>query len=419
MSMHKLVLCLLATIFLAQISFAQLLYDHRLFTLSIEYTPDQSGYLGCIDYTNNGQVYAVDSFLYRDFNILGDKLLATGQDARVYQVSPNGLPGLLLLHTFPGVEARMGFLTPSWIIYLRDSSPHFLMHSYFGLVDTLGPAQVPPGFVDAMLHNNRLYILYPDELRIVPLNPLPVGPVTVLPTPTPFPFGGMNTWMLALKDDNNVDHIYIDIEYATALERTSLIELDTATLSFDTIFHYDILSNYYRPLAADGMLYLHNFDTRYDPVADTVIFTSAPHYPFLHTVGYSQQWQYFLLHRPDLNRIYIHDPWYGNLDSTSLGYPVRKFHYWYDVIGASREETLPPASLLVYQDQAGWRGELSATDNRILDIGLFDLSGRRISTRTSRIDSRSFRIQSPEARGIFLLVVLTEQGPLTRKLSAY
>ncbi|HRY99555.1 MAG TPA: hypothetical protein P5550_10920, partial [Bacteroidales bacterium] len=244
---------------------AQLLYDHRLFTLSQEYTPDLSGYLRCIDYTNNGQVYPVDTFLYLDFDILGDKLLAVGQDARVYQVAPNGLPGLLLLHAFPGAQARKGFLFGSWIIYLRDSSPHFLMHSYFGLVDTLGPAQVPPGFVDAMLHGNDLYILYPDELRIVHLSPLPFGTVTVLPTPAPFPFGGMNTWMLSLRDANNEDHIYISIEYATALERTSLIELDTATLSFDTVYHFDIFSNYYRPLAANGMLYMHNFDTRYDP----------------------------------------------------------------------------------------------------------------------------------------------------------
>ena len=403
-------IAILATI--AQLANAQLLYDHRLFALSYENTTDMSGYIHYVDYVNGGPVSVIDSNLYRDFHILGNKLLASGNGCSVYQVPPNGAPGLTLLQSIP-IDASRGFITPSGLIFLCPDPPYFRWNPNIGQQQSLDTSAVPQGFTDAMVNNSRLYVLYPDELRIINLNNWPFT-VTTLPTPKPFPFGGVNTWLLSLRDDNNDEHIYIDIEYYTALERVSLIELDVTTNTFDSIFHYNIFSNYYRPLAADGLLYMMNFDTHYDPIADTVIFTTRPSIPFYLTVGYSSPMNYYLLYRPDVQRVYFAD-WSGSLyDSTALNCDARKFHYWYDVIGGNEEPTTAfPFRITPILN--GWEGFSRDTELTIKDIRMLDVSGRLIPTR-SEVHRGSFKIQHPDLQGVYVIIIDTDKGRYTKKL---
>lgn len=397
-------------------AFSQVLLDQRLFYLTNEGNPDQTGYLYYIDIFQNGQIILTDSSLYKDFSIDDDMVLATGENSVLYQIPGSLQLGLIPIDTIENTFAARGFIIPfDGQVFLRETHPFFYWKDGAGNLLTLDSTSIPSGFTDAMYYDGNMYILYPDSLRIVDLQNFGSSAVTTLATPKPFPFGGMNLWLHSLKDVNNDDHIYVVIEYYTALMRTSLIEYQPASQSFDSIFHYNTFSNYYRPLVAMGLLYMANFDTYYDPATDMIHFSNQPNWPVYHAVGFDPMNYTFYLHKPTGQKVYFADNPGSYYDSIPLGKTVSKFEYWYGVYGASAGKEAMPDDLRFFREKDGVRIITTIDDNTITGIEVYDLSGRLLEAVKTGLPAKEARVPLGDSRQISILKVSTDRGNVVRK----
>lgn len=397
-------------------STAQMVVDDRLFYLTYENGPDQSGFLYYLqNWAFSGLLtpVLVSQDTFRDIDIPDfspqphstGNLLASGTHGVWYSLYFGTLP--TLVHVDSNVNARRGFLAQYRRIYLCVDTPYFRIYGNQGLEYSLSETEIPDGFTDALYADQHFYVLYPDELRIINLAQ-PGQAVAILPTPKPFPFGGANTWLHLLPDATGQERLHIVIEYYTALMRTSLISLDTSTMAFDSLFHYNTFSNYYKPLVSMDKLYMWNFDTHYDPYTQAVHFSTQPGFPFYHPVGRYLIYGDFYLHRADQQEIYMADVPGSQVLKATLGKDVIKFAHWFAVVGATSSPD-QPFPYLVQSLPGHLQIQALNPDLPLHEVCLYDLDGKCLF-REELAELSSLRIPLNYGPRIFILALRNEQG---------
>lgn len=401
-------------------STAQMVVDDRLFYLTYENGPDQSGLLYYLPNWGPGQLTPVlvsqDTFRDIDLPEFSTQphappgfILASGKHSVWYSVNFGYGTAPSVVRVDSNVNARRGFLdqTQGRRMYLCVDTPYFRIYGYQGLEYSLSETEIPAGFTDALYADQHFYVLYPDELRIINLNQ-PGQAVTTLQTPKPFPFGGANTWLHLLPDASGQERLHIVIEYATALMRTSLISLDTSTMAFDSLFHYNTFSNYYKPLVSMDKLYMWNFDTHYDPYTQAVHFSTQPGFPFYHPVGRYLIYGDFYLHRADQQEIYMADVPGSQVLKATIGKDVIKFAHWFAVVGATSSPD-QPFPYLVQSLPGHLQIQALNPDLPLHEVCLYDLDGKCLF-REELAELSSLRIPLNYGPRIFILALRNEQG---------
>jgi len=404
-------------------STAQMVVDDRLFYLTYENGPDQSGMLYYLqNWAGSGLLtpVLVSQDTFRDIHIpefppqpySTGNLLASGKHSVWYSLYFASLPTVVLVDS--NVNARRGFLdqVQGRRMYLCVDTPYFRIYGNQGLEYSLSETEVPVDFTDALYADQHFYVLYPDELRIINLNQ-PGQAVAILPTPKPFPFGGVNTWLHLLPDASGQERLHIVIEYYTALMRTSLISLDTSTMGFDSLFHYNTFSNYYKPLVSMDKLYMENFDTHYDPFTQSVHFSSQAGFPQYHPVGRYLIYGDFYLHRADQQEVYMADMPGNQVLKAFLGKDVIKFAHWFSVVGAasSRDQAFP---FLVQSLPEHLQIQALNPDLPLHEVCLYNLDGSCLY-REEVPKLSSLRIPLNFSPRILILALRNEQGWHYRK----
>ena len=345
-----------------------------------------------------------DTIELTDMIQMNNTLFVADNDVYAYD-----LVSLQKTDTITGIFANKLEKWNNNLIVLSTAAPYFRVFNIttHNLIFSLNVSKVPMIPNDVAVSANKAFLVYDSTLQIVDL--LIQDTLATLPTPHPFPFGGINYFVFPV-----LNEIYIDVEYATGAPRFSLLKLDQTNMIVDTVFHHEMDHNSAKPVVSNNIIYLAHFLSFYDVITDSLII--AP---------YNASFVVDL--DPSINILFVYNPLYNTISTYSYNTLIQT----YNLPGWLNMALFVPAIPTEINDTRVFRENIRIFPNPFTDalniegngeggylkISMYDLNGNRLLYSIADSRNEIIKLKTANIRdGIYFLVIENDHNILFRKM---
>jgi hypothetical protein len=197
-----------------------------------------------------------------------------------------------------------------------------------------------------------------------------------------------------------------------------MIRLDQQAMTFDSVFFLEGFSMFIEPLPAAGKIYIFEFDTYYDPQADSVFFSSTAAFPVLLPAAYDSVSGSFFVFNISTGSVRVYKNGYAP-DSSMAGTQAFRFLFCNDVASGSAtvEHERNVVSFLYDPMNECIHADLGEVQDGIDWISLYDQAGRRQRHERCHVYAREAIIGcSGLSPGIYFIRAGTKRGSYTGKV---
>ncbi|MCB0837095.1 MAG: T9SS type A sorting domain-containing protein [Bacteroidetes bacterium] len=384
-------------------------------------------------YTNNGQDSAanrigyfqlpdqnyiqLDTISSSDFAIKDGKLYsASGYNhlehipVYIYDLQTN-----TKTDTIEELHARQLDFWKNYLVSVNDSFPYFSVQEAdppYNQLFSLDSSYLPHQPVDMVINQNKAFLLYQTEVKIVDLKLQDTLPSVLVYHPWGFG-SGFNTYLTPFGPD-----IYISVDYATGAIRSSFMSIDTSSLKIDTTFHAEGFMNLYRPVPGENEIFLYNYKSYYDIATDSI---------YRDTLNSFFSFSYMIAHDPESHTDFV----WGQLQDSVEIYQddslVSSIFPPGQLINAvfrkeessnSIKETLTGRTVRIFPNPASETVFLEFEEPvNLQKVCLYDLWGRKVEEVYFHRTDKKYEINLPSlASGAYMMVMINDAGNLVKKI---
>ncbi|MEZ4776836.1 MAG: T9SS type A sorting domain-containing protein [Bacteroidia bacterium] len=251
-------ICVAGLIFLCFPVFSQA-PQGQLFIHTAQNLLESDGELGYINYPE-ATYYKLDSVNVRDFEIEGSSLLSIGKNLYRYDLATGQKTDSL-----PGIFGSRVEIWNDRLVTMHDSVPYLRVYrSDFSLDFVVDTPVMRPYAIDLLVAGNKAFITYGDSIQVIDLQTKSAIPY-FHNTPVPVA-AGIYSYIYQANGK-----IYANFDWATALPRVTVVEIDTLVDSVRFVAMGIFGSSYFNPVPADQKIYMGWFLGYYDFVQDTFL----------------------------------------------------------------------------------------------------------------------------------------------------
>ena len=228
----------------------------------------------------------IDTLLLGDMVLVDSLVIAGREQLNIYDAATGEK-----LDSLPNAHANQMDNWNQNLVVSRTEAPYLTVFSLFTMGEfySLDTTLVSSPCADLLVQNDRAYLLMDTFVLVVDL----LGQDTIgrIETEFPFPFGGMNRYLVP-----GPEGIFVDVEYATGAIRSSMLLIDPNTMTSEILYHLEGGGNLMPPLLVDDKLYIMNYPAYYDWQNDS-----------LYTFPWSGQMKAAIDHDPASNYLFVYD----------------------------------------------------------------------------------------------------------------
>lgn len=220
---------------------------------------DPEGELGYISYPEE-TYHKIDSVNIRDFEIEGNTLLSIGKNMYRYDLATGQKTDSLT-----GIFGNRVEIWNDRLVTMHDSVPYLrVYHSDFSLDFVIDTPVMRPYAVDLLVVGNKALVAYGDSIQVIDLQTKSAIPY-FHNQPVPVAAG---TYSYIYQANGK---IYANFDWATALPRVTVVEIDTLVDSVRFVAMGIFGSSYFKPVPANQKIYMGWYLGYYDFVQDTFL----------------------------------------------------------------------------------------------------------------------------------------------------
>ena len=304
------------------------------------------------------------------------------------------------------------------LLALHKSPPHLRVYdimagySLIFQIDTPDIATLP--YTMRLAPQDELFLLVGQDLVWVDLNQQNVKNTYAIEPPV---FMGQHFPKLLLTVPGR-DEIYIYMDYATGMIRSSMLSFDPATEQFDTTYHLEGFAEQgFPPVATKDKIYLYSINSYYDLATDTAIASHDPSTPIF-PISYDSISDVLFLYQTSIPDIY----WEKDSQFTNVSLPDFLRPY---VLYVSEEKTdaidplaLSVAGMSVFPVPA--HNQLNIDFKRpvqINEIKLINTLGSQVSVWRETANILHWQGKLPPLpAGVYYIQLKTRKGTISRKI---
>ncbi len=221
-----------------------------------------SGIPGNLGYfeTGSSNYIFTDSIPFHDMIIYDSLILAGKTNLYIYSAIDGQKFDSIL-----GVNLYQMDVWENNLVVTRTTQPFFKVFSMSNLSESfsLDSVKISSPGSDLLVMNDRAYVLQDTFVQVIDL--LQQDTVARIQTEHPFPFGGMNRFIV-----KSAENLFIDVEYATGAIRSSMLEVDPSNLTCTTLYHLEGAGNLIPPVVIGDKLLIMNYPSYYDLTNDSL-----------------------------------------------------------------------------------------------------------------------------------------------------
>lgn len=362
----------------------------------------QVSYIGGVNYPDMQYQY-VDSGIINSFCANDSALFYGAQDLLAYYIPSASYVTL-------GTELYMSGVTcdDSTVAVSSYQNPYIRIYkpqSAFENLTAFDTTFIHEPVADMLIVGTKLFLLQTYQVQIIDLELMDT--IATVETPQPFPFGGMNSFIV-----EGAEELYIVLVYATGAERYSVTSLNKNTFDTATVYHQEFSGVYDHPVIAGDDMYLGQFPTYYS-FTDDSLYLQPYQVEFPRVKAYDAVSNNLFVSEYSSGYLYLHNPTMNlTFDTVQLAGPIWTAQFKENQI--QRVEFEEPHRFGIYPNPATSNFTIQTSNAaNVVSVKMQNLQGQEFRSEFSQVHADALGVQtSGLAAGIYLVLVQFANGEI-------